>query len=293
MSAMYYNPIASFWEPLLEHTKIRVEMDEFSMKLRCNHSFDVNLSDTFINVIAMTWKSWNDKKSSVASSFKVPQRKSAMISGSQIERLRRNENEQGVCPFSVKNDTGTAIYLSKKMVNEIETEKVEISSASTLDIKVNYEETIGNLLKTSNNNVRLTDMLFQVSFDNNHSYLPIQGINFNKVGSTIHYLSAIHDSFNYLVCSITLDKMIKLLTIRTPLQLINKSEYNFTVVFNTNPEREYQFLSGTNFSIPVDCMNANFYLYCKETKSKSEIQSAERLMKLFSKGSSVFFLTFH
>ena len=79
---MYYNLSSSFWEPLIEHTKFVIDLDDFSIKVRCKSGIDINISDDFINVLSLTWKSWNEKD----------------------EKPKNYVNDdKGVCPYSVMN----------------------------------------------------------------------------------------------------------------------------------------------------------------------------------------------
>lgn len=279
---MYYNPIASYWEPFIERTGFSLELDEFSLKLKSKEGLDLNVSDTFIDVLAMTWESWNEKRPArgkqLMSRFNL-----AEESGS----LERNDDEQGVCPFSVKNETGMDIYLSKMYGNEAK--EVLIQNGSKFDIRIKYEETIENLLRASNENVILTDTLFKISFDSAKGYAAIKELNFNKVGSELHYLSQVRADLNYLIYSVALDKIMKVLTLRTPCQFRNKTLLRFKFTFFTSDEPQFTLMPNGTFAVPIELMETAFILSLEDNPkdAAANTQSVTHLLKLFATCSSV------
>ncbi len=288
---MYYNPVASFWEPFIEPAKFSVDFDDSSLKFTCKHGLDVNISDTLINVIAMTWKSWNEKKTPTQA-LRLGSRKSARVSTTQLTSVGRfGNNEEGVCPFSVKNETGVTIYIAKvhdALLRPGGDEKLAIHSSDTLDIRVNYAETIENLLKNSNNSVKLSNTAFEISFEGTKNYPPLTNVNFNTVESNPHYLTPSRKGLNYLVYSVTQDRMSKLLTIRTPFALMNKATRNLRLLFygKTNM-REYVVRPGESLSVPIEFMYSEFAISYEDNPEESTRQMVENLLEIFKQKASV------
>ena len=289
ISSMYYNPVASFWEPFIEQSKFTLGFDETSLKFTCKHGLNINISDTLINVIAITWKSWNEKKPS-SKHFQALSRKSARVSTSQLTSVGRfDNNEQGVCPFSVKNETGLTIYLAKAHETALRdgNEKLAIHSATTLDIRVNYAETIENLLKNPNNSVKLSNSAFEISFEATKNYPSITNVNFNTVESNIHYLAHDRKSLNYFVYSVTQDRMSKLLTIRTAFAFLNKSTHNLILEFYAGMStREFAIRPGEFFAVPIEHMYSEFGLSYEGCEAKSARQTVESLIHVFQREAS-------
>ena len=283
MSSMYYNPIASFWEPFIERTKFLIEMDELSLRVKSEKGLNINISDTFIDVLAMTWESWNERKPTNGRQLLF---KFNLVDDSSSQDKSEGE-EQGLCPFSVKNETGMSIYLSKMYGSENEQKEILIQNGAKFDIRINYEETIENLLKASNENVILTDTLFKITFDSIKNYAPIKELNFNKVGTEIHYLTK--SKVNYLVYSVTLDKMMKALTIRTPFRFINKTSLKLKFSFFIEGEHEFILKPNDKFAIPIELMDIAFILSQEDNvkNSASYSQTANELLRLFSSNSAV------
>ena len=254
-------------------------MDETSLKFICQQNFNINISDTFINVLGTTWKSWSEKNPD--SRKKQGARIHANFSThKETEPLQQDENDEGVCPFSVKNETGMTIYLKKKKeMPESDEESIAIPKATTLDIHINYEETMENLLKAFNNNVKFTNTLFQVSFDPTLKYSAIDNIDFTSISTKLYYLMQEKGPFNYLVCSLKLDRMQKLLTIRTPFELVNKTEFNFRLIFSKDSsEREYLLPVDEILSIPIEFMSSCFIISRDKEPSQSLPQGVPNLL---------------
>jgi len=281
-SSMYYNPVASFWEPFIERSKLKVSMNEANLELKISHKLNVNISETLIKTLAMTWKSWNEKEP----------RKSLKETG------RHSRKAQGICPFFMKNESGMCIYLLRaKQRNEnsiIKPENEDIKEAivpngSTMGIVMDYETTIDTLVENGNNNVKMTDTIFQVRFDSELDYSPINGLNLNTVGSGTHYLIKDNKQLNYLVYTITMDNMIKMLTIRTPLKFINKTEYMLKIIFYPKSEQaqEHSLRTGSNFSVPVNLMDEEFMIIKADTESNSEKITPSSLHEHFFRHSTV------
>ena len=292
LSSMYYNPVASFWEPFIERSKISVDLTESSAKFTCKHGLDINISDTLIDVIAMTWKSWNEKRPSLRP-LRGVSRKSARVMGSTARLISEGHfdcNEEGVCPFSVKNETGMTIYLSKVSDNFVreDTESFAIHNANTLDIRVNYAETIENLQKTSNNSVKLTNTSFKISFDAGKNYPAVTNVNFNTVESNVHYLSPDKNGLDYLAYSVTQDRMAKLLTIRTPLAFVNRTMQSFKLLlYGAGGAREFIVRPEDSVSVPIEHVRSELAVVFGEGAAKSALRSIDSIMKHFHERSSV------
>ncbi len=290
VSSMYYNPVASFWEPFIERCKFAVDLTDSSLRLTCKRGLDINISDTLINVIAMTWKSWNEKRP-ISRVPKMASRKSARVSTSRLISVGRVDcNEEGVCPFSVKNATGMTVYLSKipDTLVRSEIESFAIHNANTLDIRVNYAETIENLQKNSNNSVKLTNTSFSISFDASKNYPPINNVNFNTVESNVHYLTRNREGSDYLVYSVTQDRMAKLLTIRTPLSLTNHTTRHLKLLlYGQANVREFIMRPEDSFAIPVEHMHGAIAMECEGSPDRSFQLPVDDLIKFFKERSSV------
>ena len=271
ISSMYYNPIASFWEPFIEQTRFIVEMDSFSFKLRCKE-IDINVSDTFINVLAMTWKSWNQKQV----------RHRSKRSFEKLETKNEEQDKQGVCPFIVKNKTGTTIYLSKMFGKE---ESVIIPSGGKYNICVNYEEIIEILLKEPSNDVKLIENVYKVSFDPSLNYIPIHELQFNEVESRVHHLTG--KKLEYVIWSIALDNMIKLVTIRTALEFKNKTDYALKLIFFSEDSTSIVATPGESFCIPVELMSTPFSMHQGEDNISPTAQTAAELINYFTSQNTV------
>lgn len=276
ISSMYYNPIASFWEPLIEQARIVVEMDNFSFKLRCKQGIDINVSDTFIDILAMTWKSWNQK---------VTRHKSRRGFGSK-SMDSEDQDKQGVCPFRVKNKTGTTIYLSK-MFGKKDEKDVAIPSGTKYNLCVNYEDIVKTLLKGSSNDVKLTETLYKVSFDPSLKYTPISELQFNEVESKVHQLTELNAGLDYVIWSVTLDNMIKLVTIRTALEFKNKTDYTLKIVFFDAESSNFILAPGDSFCIPVHLMATPFSVVKEESLALSTVQTAADFTSYFASHDTV------
>lgn len=268
-----------------------INMDEISLKLICQQNFNINISDTLINVLGTTWKSWSEKSPDTRK-----------MTGARIHAnfsthketgpYQPDANDEGVCPFSVKNETGMTIYLKKKKeMPETDEESIAIPKATTLDIHINYEETMENLLKAFNNNVKFTNTLFQVSFDPTLNYSAIDNIDFASIATKLCYLKKEKGLFNYLVCSLKLDRMQKLLTIRTPFELLNKTEFKFSLMFSKDSsEREYMLPVDEILSIPIEFMSSYFVISRANEPSQSLPQGVPDLLTALKTTKTVFII---
>ena len=251
LSSFYYNPIARYWEPFVEPIKMHIIIDDITLKLITKGTFNVNISETLIHVLASTWKSWSEKPIQAKKSTNVFKQTAKIFLNSQKE-------DEGVCPFSIKNETTEMLFLKKKGDDSI----VQIPKNTIMDIPVNYQETIHNLLQSTSNNVKLIEGLFQISFRPDLGYLPLENMNFASIANECHYIQNIQSAFNYLVCSVKLDRMITHLTIRTPFKLINKTHFDFKVSFDKF-DKNGGFLLPVDetMAIPIDNMSSTLILW--------------------------------
>ena len=187
-SSMYHNPVASTWEPLIEPSKILLNMNSSSLKVNFPEKLNINISKTFISVLATTLKSWNETDKQQTNISKDSRR--GVYDGS------------GISPFSIKNESGIYIRLSKIDSKQIDSQESVIPNGVTIGITVDYEQTIENMVNNSkgkkesskniiHNNVKITDNIFNVEFDSELNYRPIKGLNFNEVSSGVHNLCEI------------------------------------------------------------------------------------------------------
>lgn len=279
-SSMYYNPIASFWEPFIEPSELEVITNKNSLKLKTIHKLNVNVSETLVKVLSMTWKSWNEKEPRCL----------------VLEKNSRRESKkaQGICPFFLKNDSGVCIYLSKATkarANVTSSQESAIPNGDTTGITMDYEETIENLVNNGNN-VRMTDAIFQIRFDSELNYRPMNGLRLNSVGSGVHFLTGEKERLNCLVYTISMDKMIKLVTLRTPISLTNKTDFTLRIVFYPKTEQEqiYTLRVGSSLSIPVTLMHADFTITQPDMEPVQLSLTPAVLHRHFSTHSTVPFL---
>lgn len=250
LSSVYYNPIARYWEPFVEPVKIHLFVDEFSLKLITKETFNVNISETLINVLSSTWKSWSEKPTRLKKRASVFKHSSKVFLNSQ-------QDDEGVCPFSIKNETTCTLNLKRKGDDNV----IVIQKDKILEIPVNYQETIHNLLQSTSNNVKLIQGLFEISFDHSPSYLPLKNMNFASIATEYHYVQEVKTAFNYFVCSVKLDRMITHLTIRTPFKLINKTQFNFIICFDEFIKDQGFILQvNESMSIPIEKMSSFLFL---------------------------------
>ena len=123
----------SVWEPFIERNRITITNDGRLCKIHIPENLNINISDALIRVMYSAWKSWKDKKKGSYENLQEL-RKSVTL---PIKDLHRNsiheepggmtftessspmktyfeQAEDGVCPFSVKNETGMQIYLKQQ-----------------------------------------------------------------------------------------------------------------------------------------------------------------------------------
>ena len=77
--------------------------------------------------------------------------------------------------------------------------------------------------------------------DADRSYYPIEKVSFGSVGFFTHNLKTGRSFipfgvYEFLIYEVTLSKMRKIITLRTPYMFFNKTAYTYLVRFSRNPQ---------------------------------------------------------
>ena len=235
-----------------------------------------------------------------------------------IENLTYEENEDAVCPYSILNKSGFKIFIKKKRIGGgqgyaypgqgygYSHQKLVLLNNEELNITADYAETDTlkqNLFMIKERKPVVPSHVYDIEFKHELGFLPVQNVNLDAVGLTIHQLFPPEDdlygqhSLAYLICSITLNKMRKLLTIRTPYMIINKTNARYKLTFLNLREDENDeeiFIDpDESFYVPLECMNCELVISNPpKDKTYSQKLSLAYIVPFLSKQKTVSFFIF-
>ena len=220
---MYYNISTNFWEPFIEKTDVKIEIQSVSqmqqvgslsqsIKVCIPTILNINISDSLIHMISCMLNIYQEKNQindslRIEFSERVQMQllKSADINtDNMIENRRRSSNKKRkdlkngikkkqyeeyfdkdlVSPCTIINKSCMEIHLESMHTN-YNLPSNTISANQTTDILISYQEFLDNMLKEPDLFVQLTATKYKIFFSE-PSYGVVNNININTAYSCIH-----------------------------------------------------------------------------------------------------------
>jgi hypothetical protein len=275
MESNYYNPEATYWEPILETAHLQFlylteDKQPNKFAISSQKPINLNISVTFLGILTQTFYLW--KKPKIESLNEKAYVRKIM----QEVDSEKAESEEVATPFSIKNETGLKILISEsvKMRGEVgeerkkEKEVVSLEHEEILDISTSYKEIIES--KES----MLQKYHYDITFQPSLGYKPIQNISVSNVQTTIHFLKniSIYHPYDYVLCSVNLETMRKVLTIRSAFNITNTTNIPLSFIFKDDESKiinTFSIQKGENFTIPVPLIYKKVSIKLKDSEAES------------------------
>ena len=290
LNATYYNCSANSWEPLLEPFRIiykgeRKRGNVSDIKIILPDVLNINISKTAILLLEESWLLWNNPGPGSIEERNVIIKKSNTRKSRQSYTSLLSSSYEAITEFTIRNQSGIEIYVTVKDSPEMERQLIEPNES--LNLSVDPSETLAKIKR-----LRKQKFCINIEFGEECKIPPIENLDLSKVKEFVHPKDAGQNEFHqflYYCCTIKVEQMRKVLSICTPVVLINEINFAATVCFpfSEGGEKEY-FLDSTKkeLSIPTKLLNNTAKISATECSTNSSF-SFQTLLKHFETKKSV------
>ena len=250
VSANYYHCAASAWEPLFEPFRVECRCEEKmvgqtrDLRVSFPDRINVNVSDTLILLVRDSLQIWDNVSKgnnlAAAEARSVFIKKARKSDTNLARRSILNFGYDTITEFIVKNQSGLVLYIS--MQDSLEIQRYPIPPGETINLLQDPSEALLRIKMLGKNKLAV-----KVEFDPDSNVPAIESLNLSNVKEFLHFYGPQNER-KYLVCTIHVEEMRKILRVSTPISLFNGLNRPLTLTFATFPE--YALAAGREVSIP-------------------------------------------